>query len=180
VDTLDDLVDRARRGDPEGFAGLYELLAGPIYRYLAAQVEDAAEVEDMTAEVFAEAARRIRRFRGDGAAFMRWLFTVARNDLRDHGRREARRRTSPVPDPPDREDPAPRPDELVIARLEARRAVKALEDLTPHQREVLLLRFAAGLGLAETAAALGKPVTAVKSLQHRGLVAIRRRLEKGP
>ncbi len=177
MEPLDELVDRARKGDPEGFAGLYELLAAPIHRYLAAQVGEATEVEDMTADVFVEAARRIRTFRGDGAAFMRWLFTVARNDVRDHRRREARRRTSPVAHPADREDPTPGADELAIARLEGRRAVEALGQLTPDQRQVVLLRFAAGLGLAETAAVLGKPVGAVKSLQHRGLTALRRLLE---
>lgn len=177
MDPLDDLLDRARRGDPDGFAGLYERLAGPIHRYLAAQVADPAEVEDMAAAVFEEAARRVRRFRGDGAAFSGWLFTVARNDLRDRHRREVRRRTSPVAAPPELEDPSPGPDEVALTRLEARRVADALRDLTPDQREVILLRFAAGLDLAETAAAMGKPVSAVKSLQHRGLAALRRLLE---
>jgi RNA polymerase sigma-70 factor, ECF subfamily len=50
--------------------------------------------------------------------------------------------------------------------------------LTPDQQDVLGLRIIAGLSLEETARLLGKRVGAVKALQHRGLEAVRRRLER--
>ena len=130
----------------------------------------------MASEVFVEAARRVRAFDGGGAAFAGWLFTIARHDLLDRARAQKRRVVEPVPDPPDLET-SPDPAEAVLDRLDASLVRVALDKLTDDQREVILLKFAAGLSNEETAEATGKPLGAVKSLQHRGLGALRRALE---
>lgn len=174
---LDGLVRGARGGDPDAFAGLFEHFHGPVYRYLLARLGNRSEAEDMASEVFVEAARRVRDFDGGGAAFAGWLFTIARHDLLDRGRAQRRRVVEPVPDPPDIEI-VPDPAEAVLDRLDADRVREALDSLTEDQREVVLLKFAAGLSNEETAAATGKPIGAVKSLQHRGLGALRRALEE--
>jgi RNA polymerase sigma-70 factor (ECF subfamily) len=64
----------------------------------------------------------------------------------------------------------------VAAHVDAGRLRAALHTLTPDQRDVLALKFASGLSNNEVARVMGKPVTAVKSLQHRGLAALRRML----
>jgi RNA polymerase sigma-70 factor (ECF subfamily) len=173
---LDDLVRGARSGDTDAFAGLFEHFHGPVFRYLLARLGNRSEAEDMASEVFVEAARRVRDFDGGGAAFAGWLFTIARHDLLDRGRAQKRRVVEPVPDPPDLET-SPDPADSVIDRLEAAHVRDAMEKLTDDQREVVLLKFAAGLSNEETAAVTGKPIGAVKSLQHRGLGALRRILE---
>jgi RNA polymerase sigma-70 factor (ECF subfamily) len=147
-----------------------------VFRYLLARLGNRSEAEDMASEVFVEAARRVRDFDGGGAAFAGWLFTIARHDLLDRGRAQKRRVVEPVPDPPDLET-SPDPADSVIDRLEAAHVREAMDKLTDDQREVVLLKFAAGLSNEETAAATGKPIGAVKSLQHRGLGALRRILE---
>lgn len=175
VGPVDDLVERARAGDAEAFGLLYDRYHAPVFRYLAARVRDRAEAEDMAAEVFVEVAQRIGRFRGGGPDFVSWLFTIARNDVRDRLRRARRRVVEPVEEPPpagEVEDPV----DSVALRLEADRVRGALEALTDDQRQVLLLKFAGGLSNAEVASVLGKPVGAVKSLQHRALAAMRRLL----
>ena len=131
----------------------------------------------MASEVFVEAARRVRDFDGGGAAFAGWLFTIARHDLLDRGRAQRRRVVEPVPEIPDVET-VPDPADGVLDRLEAGKVRGALEKLTEDQREVVLLKFAAGLSNEETAVATGKPIGAVKSLQHRGLAALKRALEE--
>jgi len=73
------------------------------------------------------------------------------------------------------------PDEQAIQRLEGRRLIVALQQLSPDQREVLLLRLAGGLTAPEVAAALGETTGAVKALQHRGLASLARVLSRpGP
>jgi RNA polymerase sigma-70 factor (ECF subfamily) len=173
---LDGLVREARGGDPDAFARLFEHFHGPVFRYLLARLGNRTEAEDMASEVFVEAARRVRDFDGGGAAFAGWLFTIARHDLLDRGRAQKRRVVEPVPDPPEVET---EPDlaDGVIDKLEADHVREAMEQLTDDQREVILLKFAAGLSNEEAAAATGKPLGAVKSLQHRGLAALRRILE---
>jgi RNA polymerase sigma-70 factor (ECF subfamily) len=68
------------------------------------------------------------------------------------------------------------PEELAIQRIEGDRVLAALRQLSPHQREVLLLRTAAGLTTAEVAAIVGKTTGAVKALQHRGVASLSRLL----
>lgn len=174
---VDDLVQRARSGDAEAFAALYERFHTPVFRFLLARVGNRIEAEDMAAEVFVEAAKRVRRFDGNGAAFAGWLFTIARHDLLDRGRSLKRRVVVPVPELPDVET-VPDPADRVVDLLDAGRVRRALERLTEEQREVVLLKFASGLTNEEVADALDKPVGAVKSLQHRGLAALKRVLDK--
>jgi DNA-binding NarL/FixJ family response regulator len=65
-------------------------------------------------------------------------------------------------------------DELAIERLESMRVMAALRELSPDQREVLLLSMAGGLTASEVAAILGKTTGAVKALRHRGLASLTR------
>lgn len=175
VDDLDALVRRARRGDGAAFGCLFDRFHAPVVRYLFARTGERELAEDLASEVFAEVAQRLPKFHGDGGRFAGWIFTIARHDLSDVWRARARRRVDPVPDVPET-TLAPDPAIQVEARLEAQRLARMVDRLTDDQREVVLLRFAAGLTVAEVAATVGKPVTAVKSLQHRALGALRRML----
>ena len=65
-------------------------------------------------------------------------------------------------------------EDLAIERLEGSRVVAAMRELSPDQREVLLLRMAAGLTAPEVAEIVGKTTGAVKALQHRGLASLAR------
>jgi len=77
------------------------------------------------------------------------------------------------PDRPAPDDPA----SAAILRLDVARLKAALDRLTDDQRDVVMLRYAAGLGNDETARVLGKPVSAVKSLHHRAIGALRRAMD---
>lgn len=177
MDDVDELVRRARAGDGVAFGCLFDRFHGPLVRYLFARTADRQLAEDLAGEVFVVVAERLPRFRGDGSRFAGWVFAIARHDLADLWRARARRRVDPVPvvpSPPGEfaEDPAAE----VQRRLDAEVLVAYVDQLTADQREVVLLRFAAGMSLAEVAAAVHKPVGAVKSLQHRALATLRRQL----
>ncbi len=172
----DDLVRRARRGDGESLGCLFDRFYRPVFRYLLGRTGDRVLAEDMASEVFVEVAGRIRSFRGDGSRFPAWLFAIARHDLADHRRARTRRQVEPVeqvPEVGEVDDPA----DVAVRHLEAEDALRSLAGLTEAQREVILLRFAADLPVAEVAAILGKPVGAVKSMQHRALAQLRHQLQ---
>ena len=148
-------------------AEAYRGLAPAVLGYLRAQ--RAPEPEDILGEVFLQVARDLPRFRGDDDALRRWVFSIAHNRLLDARRRESRRprmvdravpelRTPPPPDPFDPE------------------LVAALAELTPDQREVVVLRFVADLPLADVAKITSRRVGAVKAMQRRGLEALERAL----
>lgn len=182
VSSIEELVARARGGDEAAFARLYARYHDPVFRYLLARIGNRADAEDMTSEVFVEVVRRLRAFRGDAAGFTGWVFTIARHDVYDRARRQRRSLVTPMSDPPlpGTAATATDPSDLVADRLDGAAVAAALPELTVDQREVLLLKYAAGLCNAEVAEALGKPVGAVKSLQHRGLATLRRLLtERG-
>jgi RNA polymerase sigma-70 factor (ECF subfamily) len=98
----------------------------------------------------------------------KWVFAVARHRVVDDARRRARRPKvdgAPVPDLPGR--PVAASDELVDPVLLA-----ALAQLTPDQREVVLLRFVADLPLEAVARITRRRLGAVKALQHRALTQL--------
>src|SRR5579884_3948243 len=91
---LDSVLDSARAGDESGMAELWHALNPPVLRYLRVVVGQAAE--DVASETWLQAARDVRRFRGDGAGFRVWLFRVARNRALEELRRSGRRREDPT------------------------------------------------------------------------------------
>ena len=176
MDELDLLVAAARAGGGWAFGRLWEQLAPPVAAYLRGRgVRDA---DDVTSEVFLAAFRGVGRFHGDGVAFRSWLFTIAHHKGVDVHRRPATREV--LVDAVGAGaglgfDPAPArsAEDVALERIAGDGAVRQLANLTEDQRAVLLLRVVADLSLAETAEVLGKPVGAVKALQHRALARLR-------
>jgi len=170
----------ARRREPAAVSRLYTAYAPALFRFFMAAVGDRHQAEDLTGTAFVSAIEGLPRFYGPIEALGGWLFQIARHDLYDHRRRQARARIEPL------EDHLPEaaaaagvddPEELALERLAAGRVVAALRELSDDQREVLLLRMAAGLTAPEVAETLGKTTGAVKALQHRGLASLARVLD---
>ena len=167
----------ARLREPAALTRIYTAYAPALFRFFMASVGDRHLAEDLTGTTFVSAIESLPRFRGPVEALGGWLFQIARHDLYDHRRRQARARMEPLEDNLDEAAVlagAEDPEELAIARLEGGRVLAALGDLSPDQREVLLLRMAAGLTAPEVADILGKTTGAVKALQHRGLASLAR------
>jgi RNA polymerase sigma-70 factor (ECF subfamily) len=173
---LDDLVDQARSGNEDALAGLYRALQPPLLGFLAALAPGAAE--DLAADTWVQAARRLPGFPGDGAGFRRLLFTIARRRAVDHHRARRRRRTEPVDTAtltglPAEDDPA-----AMVAEAEAGRAAVArlVGLLPPAQAEVVVLRVVSGLSVAEVAEVVGRSPAAVSVLLSRALRRLAERL----
>ena len=174
--TAADLAD-ARRREPAAVTRVYTAYAPALFRFFMAAVGDRHQAEDLTGTAFVSAIESLPRFRGPVEALGGWLFQIARHDLYDHRRKQARSRVEPLEDnlhevavAAGAEDP----EELAIARLEGSRVLAAMRELSPDQREVLLLRMGGGLTAPEVAEILGKTTGAVKSLQVRGLASLAR------
>lgn len=172
--SLDGALIAARNGADWGWTSLYRTLAPTITGYLRAQ--GVREPEDVTAEVFIQAVKGIDRFKGDGTAFRSWIFCIAHNKLVDDHRQRRRRPIEIVPDagrnlvhPGNVEDQA-------LRNIADRKVREMFTRLTPDQRNVMYLRMIGGLTLEETSKVLGKPLSAIKALQRRGLASIKRDL----
>ncbi|MCD6453599.1 MAG: sigma-70 family RNA polymerase sigma factor [Dehalococcoidales bacterium] len=168
----ENLVRRAQQHDEEAFAQLYEEYFDKIYRYIAIRIGDRMEAEDMTQQVFLKAIRAIASFRWRGFPFSSWLFRIAHNQVVDHLRKKARRATAFLDESLLAADDDP---QLIVGqKLDAERLALATQQLTSAQQEVISLRFAGGLTVAQAAKIIGKSEGAVKSLQHNAIVALRK------
>ena len=170
-------LDAARRREAAAVTRIYTAYAPALFRFFMAAVGDRHLAEDLTGTTFVSAIESLPRFPGPIEALGGWLFQIARHDLYDHRRRQARSRVEPLDDNLNEVTViagAEDPEELAITRLEGSRVLAALGQLSPDQREVLLLRMAAGLTAPEVAEILGKTTGAVKSLQFRGLASLAR------
>src|SRR6059036_2112908 len=127
---------------------VYRSTYGALVRFLYRKVWDAERAEDLAQEAFARAlVHRPEKARG-------WLFVVAANMARDEARRAARERrhlTLLKSEPPPSAAPS---DEALHTESEHSQVRAALEQLTPRDREVLLL-WDSGLSYDEIAAQTG-------------------------
>jgi len=173
-----DLVHRARQGDKEAFAKLYESHFEKIYRYVAIKIGNRIEAEDMTQQVFIRAYESISSYKYQGIPFSAWLFRIAHNQMVDFVRKESKKPTVPLDETMpimSESDPV----QEVEVRLNIEQVVAASKRLTKAQREVISLRFAGGLSIAECAKTMGKSEGAIKALQHSAILALRKTLTPG-
>lgn len=167
-------VGRAARGEQEAIGVLYDAYIARLYRYSLARVGTVEDAEDLAEEIFLKVLGAIDGFEwrdlgnSERSPFGAWIFRIARNHVASFHRRNATRgHSSEVPEW--LEDGDRGPQELVETKLTILEVFNAVEQLPQAQREVIRLRFAAGLSVAETAAALDKQQTNVKVLQHKGV-----------
>lgn len=175
---LDRLVEAARGGDDGAYGELWKRLSPQVAGYLRGhRVRD---VDDLTSEVFLDCFRNLRSFRGDGEAFRRFLFFVARRRYIDSVRRSVSAGPALCYDPGRDPRVTSSAEDDALDHLAEQDVTELLATLTSDQRDVLLLRFVADLTVEEVALAVGKPVGAVKQLQRRGLDALRRKVASVP
>ncbi len=171
---VEDIVKQAQAGDSSAFAQLYEMYYDPIYRYVSFKCGNQLEAEDLSGEVFLKMLESIHTFKFRGFPFTSWLYRIAHNVVVDYFRRRGRRPTVPLDNAITAASDAHTDlEKLAEVSIAIREVVSAMDNLTDLQREVITLRFAAGLSIAETAKAVGRKENAVKSLQHAGIRKLR-------
>jgi RNA polymerase sigma-70 factor (ECF subfamily) len=158
---------------------LYDRHNEPIFRYIWSRVYDKQTAEDLTGEVFTRVVAALPDYRFRGVPFRAWLFRIAHNLIIDHYRKDQARVSVPLEHAEPLLAEGNDPDIVLEQQLTTEQIRRALETLDPSQREVLVLRFLAGLSLQDVALTLDRTVPSVKSLQYRGLIALRAHL-KGP
>ncbi len=171
---IDRLVERARRGDPDALTALYRRFAVRVYRFCLARVGRAADAEDLMQVTLLKVTEGLPSYETRGLPFAAWVFRIARNAVIDFERTDRDRRVPHVLGEP--HDPNATPDEVAEQTAERNSLAVALRSLTPEQREVISLRFFAGLSASEIGHLMGKREPAVRALQWRALKAMHSRL----
>jgi RNA polymerase sigma-70 factor (ECF subfamily) len=167
---LDALAARAAQGDKLAFEQIYLGLVDELYAYVRGQCRDDTAAEDIIANVFLRAWRAAKTYRSGSQQYRRWIFTVARNELRDHWR--SSRHTVPLL-ALDFIDDRGAGEERDVAEARVR-ALRALSTLTEDQRQVVVLRYFGNKSHREIAVIMDKREGAVRALLVRGLRHMRK------
>ncbi|HEY1567437.1 MAG TPA: sigma-70 family RNA polymerase sigma factor [Solirubrobacteraceae bacterium] len=162
---------RSTQNSWDRFELLYRSSRDDVFAYVATLLNDRTAAEDITALAFERAYRRRMTFdrkRGEERA---WLFGIARNAALDELRRRKRLASLTV-EPEDISEPEDDEEAEVALRRTAVRT--ALTELSARDREVIALKFHAGLGNAELAKVLGVSETAAGTLLYRAMEKLRK------
>jgi RNA polymerase sigma-70 factor (ECF subfamily) len=149
---------------------LYESSSEDVYAYVASVLRDHSVAEDVTALVFERAFRRRRLFDPRRGTERAWLFGIARNAALDELRRRKRIAPSAAEQPQDAE--AGR--EQFEGVLRRTTVVGAIAALPPRERELIALKFHAGLSNSEIARVLGVSESNAGTLLHRTITKLRK------
>ncbi len=149
------------------FEALYRSSRDDVYAYVATIVRDRSAAEDVTAAAFEKAYRKQRGFDAGRGSERGWLFGIARHAALDELRRR-KRSASLTHDPPD--TAAADTTAAIVDRATVR---AALGRLRVKDREIIALRFHAGLDTAEVAGVLGVTETNAQTLLHRAMKNLR-------
>lgn len=162
----------AQTGAAWAFRIIYDEVSPGVAAYFRAR--GLRDVDDLTSEVFVSVFTGLGRFEGSEADLRAWTFTIARRRLVDVIRRQSRTiNTVPYDVVEDRRTHGSAEDEAVLRAGDAG-VLALLATLPADQRDVLALRVVADLSLEQTAGLLGKSAGAVKQLQRRALLSLRR------
>jgi RNA polymerase sigma factor (sigma-70 family) len=155
------------------FDALYRSARDDVFAYVATLLRDRGAAEDVTAAAFERAFRRSRTYDARRGSERAWLFGIARNAALDELRK--RRRSAVLASDPTAIAPEPEEELDHAARRAAVRA--ALAGLPARDRELIALKFHAGLDNAELAAVLGVSVSNAGTRLHRALTKLREVLD---
>ena len=172
------MIEQAQQGAVSAVGELYNRHHECIFRYVRSRVPDNHLAEDLTGEIFTRMLSNLPKYRPTGVPFRAWLYRIAHNLMVDHIRKRGRYDEVPLSRTEGLSEGSLDPALAVEHKLTAERVRDALYELQPLQCEVVALRFLMGFSLKETSVAVGKSVAAVKSLQRRGLAALRTVLEQ--
>ncbi len=176
------LVDRARQGDREAFRRLVETHQGNVYYAALGLLRNPDDAEDVVQEVFIRTYKSLDRFRGQ-ARLSTWLYRVTLNACRDHQRKRRfislQQSLGLVKEPESQwveERPDADPERAAVSTRLRGDLGRAMDRLSPAERDVFVLRQFNDLSIRETAEATGRAEGTVKTLLFRALRKLQKEL----
>jgi RNA polymerase sigma-70 factor (ECF subfamily) len=173
VRTDTELIQLLHNADRQAFAELYEHHKAAIYRYCLRMLTDSNAAEDATQETFVKMFSNIGLLQKK-ESFLPWLFSIARNEVMMHIRRNRRNGVHSDEDVWDKQTPY----ELTIAAETTEIVQQLLQKLKSEYREVILLREYEQLSYAQIAEVTCNTESSVKSRLFKARKALTSRLKE--
>jgi RNA polymerase sigma-70 factor (ECF subfamily) len=144
-----------------------------VYNFFRYRFGNVPEVEDLTSRTFQKAWVARHRYRRDLAGFATWLMSIARNVAIDHYR--AHRSLASIDDASHVPAPGGTPEDEVIRGSEADRLASLLSGLPARERELVALKYGAGMTNRDIAGTTGLSESNVGTILHRAVQTLRER-----
>jgi RNA polymerase sigma-70 factor (ECF subfamily) len=174
-------VERALAGDPDAYRGLLARHGKRVHDVARRMLRDAGHAEDITQQAFLNAWKALERF-DTARPFRHWILRITTNLCRNHlASRKVRHRLLGArggdDDVPDIQAAPEVPDPLEATAALDPRLRRAIEDLPPHHRLAVVLRYLHGLSIEGVSEVTGLPQNTIKTHLHRGRATLRKLLE---
>jgi RNA polymerase sigma-70 factor (ECF subfamily) len=159
------------------FEALYRSSRDDVYGYVSGLLRDRSAAEDVTAQAFERAYRRRASFKPERGTHRAWLFGIARNAALDELRRRSRH--AELTTEPEDVAAAGAHEEAAEASLRRSMLSAALAKLSPRERELVALKYFAGLANTEIATVIGVSESNAGTKLHRAMEKLREACDEG-
>jgi len=156
------------------FEQVYENYYGKVMGYISARIRNRADAEDFCSEVFMKVHRKLEDFDETKASISTWVFTITRNTLIDHFRRNRQMEELDENLSDDTEV-----DEDLLNQETLSELAGALKQLPQQLRDIIVLRYYDGKPLTEIAQLMGLSYGAVKLRHQNALILLREKMHVG-
>ncbi|MEM9772978.1 MAG: sigma-70 family RNA polymerase sigma factor [Chloroflexota bacterium] len=161
------LLRAAEKLDEGALVEIHNRFYTPVFRYIASKVDSLELAEDFASDVFVRFIHAIRQRSAPSNSLKGWLYRVASNIVNDYYRKKYRRSYSGLTESEPSNDKSP--EEIIDGMISNKELKQAMSQLAEDQQNVISLRFAFEMSVAEVASTIGKSETAVRQIQFRGI-----------
>jgi RNA polymerase sigma-70 factor (ECF subfamily) len=155
------------------FSRLYEQYLPKVFRYVRYRINDVQMAEDVTSVIFEKALTKFQSYNSEKANFSTWIFSIARNTVIDHYRSNRNEHNVPLENAfhvsIDKDDP----EQEMVKNEECRLLQQCISRLSPHEREVISLKFGAEMTNRQIARTTGLSESNVGTILYRAVRKLR-------
>lgn len=159
--------------EPVAFANIYDHYFPDVYKYVLYRVRDPQLADDLTAQTFERAMRDLRDYDVKRGEFGAWLFGITRNVINQHFRRQKRFQWLPLDWLRSQQSSEPGPEECATINETTAHLLNALARLEDRERDIIALKFAAGLNNRQIADITGLKPNNVGVILYRAVQRLR-------
>ncbi len=173
-----ELIQKAKAFDQSALAIIYDRYSTPLYQYAYRQLGNQQMAEDCVAETFTRFLRILKNKKGPKEHLRAYLYRIAHNWITD----QFRRKTSTL-ETLDEQIEQIESDQVgvetaVLKKLSGQLLRGLLKELTPEQRQVIVLKHLEDMSNNEVAEIMERNVGSIKALNSRGLARLRKLIEE--
>ena len=161
------------------FSQIYEMYFNRVYKYICYRINNHYEAEDLCSQVFETVITKYHTFSEEKARFDVWLFAITRNTVTDYFRSRKKRFHFSLDSITELILSKPSPEELAIRDDEHQAMFQAMAKLRDKERNIIAMKFAAGLKNSEIAELMGVSESNIGVVVYRIINKLRKYLEVG-